>query len=46
MGDTYDGAYIQPDPRGFFDQLVPGGVIEAAVSWCTHNMCDRLEQPW
>jgi diacylglycerol O-acyltransferase / trehalose O-mycolyltransferase len=42
MYDTYNGAYAQPGPRGYLNQLVLGGVIEAAVNWCTHNMRDRL----
>ncbi|WP_245559929.1 alpha/beta hydrolase [Nocardia asiatica] len=44
MYDTYNGAYAQPGPRGFLNQLVLGGVIEAAVNWCTHNMRDRLNE--
>nr|WP_051022393.1 alpha/beta hydrolase family protein [Nocardia pneumoniae] len=42
MYDTYNGAYAQPGQRGYLNQLVLGGVIEAAVNWCTHNMRDRL----
>ncbi|MGK8558312.1 hypothetical protein [Nocardia gipuzkoensis] len=29
-------------PRGYLNQLILGGVIEAAVNWCAHNMRDRL----
>ncbi|MBF6447235.1 esterase family protein [Nocardia elegans] len=42
MYDVYGGDHMQPGPRGYLDQLVIGGVIEAAVNWCTHNMSTRL----
>lgn len=42
--DKYEGKYMQPGPRGFFNQLLIGGVIEAAVDHCTHNLQDRLAQ--
>ncbi|MBF6300080.1 esterase family protein [Nocardia amamiensis] len=42
MYDTYNGTHMQPGPRGYLNQLILGGVIEAAVNWCTHNMRDRL----
>ncbi|MFE7741168.1 hypothetical protein [Nocardia sp. NPDC057455] len=42
MSDVYNDAYAQPGPRGYLNQLVLGGVIEAAVNWCTHNMRHRL----
>jgi S-formylglutathione hydrolase FrmB len=40
--DTYDGRYMQPGVSGYADQLVIGGVIEAAVNYCTHNLQTRL----
>ncbi|ONM46834.1 alpha/beta hydrolase [Nocardia donostiensis] len=43
MYDTYNGEYMQPGPRGYLDQLLIGGVIEAAVNWCTHNLRSRLD---
>ncbi|TQM33244.1 S-formylglutathione hydrolase FrmB [Nocardia bhagyanarayanae] len=43
MYDTYNGSHMQPGPRGFFNQLVLGGVIEAAVNWCTRNLRDKLD---
>lgn len=42
MYDVYGGTHMQPGPRGFLNQLVLGGAIEAAVNWCTHNMRNRL----
>ncbi len=44
MFDVYNGTHMQPGPRGFANQLVLGGLIEAAVNWCTHNLRDRLHQ--
>ncbi|NEW37898.1 esterase family protein [Nocardia cyriacigeorgica] len=44
MYDTYNGEYAQPGPRGFANQLALGGLIEAAVNWCTHNLQGRLQQ--
>jgi S-formylglutathione hydrolase FrmB len=35
---------MQPGPRGFFNQLVIGGVIESAVNWCTQNLRVELDQ--
>ncbi|MFC9894867.1 alpha/beta hydrolase [Nocardia sp. NPDC127579] len=43
MYDVYNGTHMQPGPRGFFNQLVLGGVIEAAVNWCTHNLRTKLD---
>ncbi|GAB2728625.1 alpha/beta hydrolase [Nocardia thraciensis] len=40
--DKYEGKYMQPGPRGFFNQMLIGGVIEAAVNHCTHNMQNKL----
>ncbi|MFB8004230.1 alpha/beta hydrolase [Nocardia sp. NPDC056000] len=42
MYDVYNGQYMQSGPRGFVNQLVIGGVLEAAVNWCTHNLQARL----
>ena len=42
MYDVYDGRYMQKGPVGYADQLVIGGVIEAAVNWCAHNLQARL----
>ncbi|MEV6072603.1 alpha/beta hydrolase family protein [Nocardia sp. NPDC052001] len=42
MYDVYNGQYMQSGPRGFVNQLVIGGVLEAAVNWCTHNLQTRL----
>ncbi|MEU8898598.1 alpha/beta hydrolase family protein [Nocardia sp. NPDC048505] len=44
MYDVYNGSHMQPGPRGFVNQLVLGGVIEAAVNWCTHNLRIKLDQ--
>ncbi|GAB2656596.1 alpha/beta hydrolase family protein [Nocardia goodfellowii] len=44
MYDVYNGTHMQPGPRGFVNQLVLGGVIEAAVNWCTHNLRDKLDR--
>lgn len=44
FSDVYNGTHMQPGPRGFANQLVLGGLIEAAVNWCTHNLRDRLHQ--
>ncbi|MEV5832580.1 hypothetical protein [Nocardia sp. NPDC052112] len=48
MYDRYNAARMRPGPRGLFDQLVIGGVIESAVNWCTQNLrteLDRLSIP-
>ncbi|GAA5043735.1 alpha/beta hydrolase [Nocardia callitridis] len=41
--DTYNGEYSLEGPFGYADQLVLGGVIEAAVNYCTQNMRTRLD---
>ncbi|MGW4719010.1 alpha/beta hydrolase [Nocardia sp. NPDC004260] len=41
--DRYGGKYSLNGPWGFANQLVVGGVIEAATNYCSHNMKDRLE---
>ncbi|GAA5049641.1 alpha/beta hydrolase [Nocardia callitridis] len=43
MYDVYNGPYMQSGPRGYLNQLVIGGVIEAAVNHCTENMRTRLD---
>ncbi|MEC3919759.1 alpha/beta hydrolase [Nocardia sp. CDC160] len=43
MYDVYNGPFMQPGPRGLVNQLVIGGVLEAAVNWCTHNLQTRLD---
>ncbi|WP_063058552.1 alpha/beta hydrolase [Nocardia sienata] len=40
--DTVDGDYALPGPQGLANQLLVGGVIEAATGWCTRNLQDRL----
>ncbi|BCK56509.1 alpha/beta hydrolase [Nocardia wallacei] len=42
--DVYNGSHMQPGPRGYVNQLLIGGVIEAAVDYCTHNLQTRLGQ--
>lgn len=42
--DTLDGEHTLPGPYGLANQLLIGGIIEAATNWCTHNLQDRLEQ--
>ncbi|MFE3445145.1 alpha/beta hydrolase [Nocardia sp. NPDC059180] len=44
MYDVYNGSHMQAGPRGYANQLVLGGLIEAAVNWCTHNLQGRLGQ--
>ena len=44
MYDTYNGPHMLPGVSGYADQMVIGGVIEAAVNWCTHNLRTRLGQ--
>ncbi|MEV0248347.1 alpha/beta hydrolase family protein [Nocardia sp. NPDC050712] len=43
MYDVYNGSHMQPGPRGFVNQLLLGGVIEAAVNWCTQNLRTKLD---
>ncbi|GAB4585061.1 alpha/beta hydrolase [Nocardia sp. IFM 10818] len=42
--DTLDGDYALPGTYGLANQLIVGGVIEAATGWCTRNLQDRLNQ--
>ncbi|MGW4327452.1 alpha/beta hydrolase [Nocardia sp. NPDC004573] len=41
--DQYGGKYSLNGPWGFANQLVVGGVIEAATNYCSHNMKIRLD---
>ncbi len=41
--DTMDSQFtLNKTPYGLANQLLIGGVIEAATNWCTHNLQDRL----
>jgi S-formylglutathione hydrolase FrmB len=40
--DTLNGPYALPGVFGLADQIVIGGVIEAAVNYCAHNLQNRL----
>ncbi|MGW4847038.1 alpha/beta hydrolase [Nocardia brasiliensis] len=40
--DQLGGRYTLPGPTGFADQLIFGGLIEAAANYCAHNMQSRL----
>ncbi|AHH18839.1 putative esterase [Nocardia nova SH22a] len=40
--DTLDGQYTLPGPVGLANQVVIGGVIEAAVNYCSHNLQTKL----
>lgn len=42
MYDTLDGKYAQPGSSGLTSQLVIGGVIEAGVDYCAHNLQAKL----
>ncbi|MFJ9367056.1 alpha/beta hydrolase [Nocardia sp. NPDC101769] len=42
--DTLNGPHVASGAGGLANQLVVGGVIEAATNWCTHNLQDRLNQ--
>jgi S-formylglutathione hydrolase FrmB len=42
--DTYNGQYALPGAYGLADQLIIGGVIEAAVNGCSHNLQAKLNQ--
>ncbi|MEU7631011.1 alpha/beta hydrolase family protein [Nocardia sp. NPDC049220] len=41
--DQYGGKFSLPGPWGFSNQLVLGGLIEAATNYCAHNMRARLD---
>ncbi|MFJ4652567.1 alpha/beta hydrolase [Nocardia sp. NPDC088792] len=42
--DRTDDAYMMvPTQSGLANQLIVGGVIEAAVNYCTHNLQNRLD---
>ena len=40
--DTLDGPFVSPGVYGVANQIVVGGVIEAATNYCTHNLAGRL----
>ncbi|MFE5475263.1 alpha/beta hydrolase [Nocardia sp. NPDC056541] len=43
--DRIDDPYMMnPTPFGLANQLVVGGIIEAAVNWCTRNLESRLDE--
>ncbi|WP_328405923.1 alpha/beta hydrolase [Nocardia sp. NBC_00403] len=42
--DTLNGPYALPGNYGLGNQILVGGIIEAATNWCTHNLQDRLNQ--
>ncbi|MFF0489151.1 alpha/beta hydrolase [Nocardia sp. NPDC004068] len=42
--DVLDGPRSLPGPDGLANQLVIGGLIEAATNYCTHNMQDKLTE--
>ncbi|BCK55740.1 esterase [Nocardia wallacei] len=41
--DGLDGPYTLPGVGGWANQLIVGGVIEAAVNYCSHNMQAKLD---
>ncbi|WP_067689857.1 alpha/beta hydrolase [Nocardia jejuensis] len=41
--DVLDGPYALPGVGGLANQLIVGGVIEAATNYCSHNLADRLD---
>ncbi len=40
--DTLNGPYTLPGPGGLANQVIIGGVIEAAVNYCSHNLQAKL----
>lgn len=40
--DVVNGEYSLPGAWGYANQIVLGGIIEAATNYCAHNMRDRL----
>jgi len=40
--DTENNQYGAPGPYGLANQLLVGGVIEAAVNYCSHNLQQKL----
>ncbi|MFR9751345.1 alpha/beta hydrolase [Nocardia sp. 004] len=43
--DTIDSAFTMNKTQiGLANQLIVGGVIEAATNWCTHNLQSRLDE--
>ena len=41
--DTLNGPYTLPGAYGLGNQLVVGGVIEAATNYCSHNLQTKLD---
>ncbi|MGO4204469.1 alpha/beta hydrolase [Rhodococcus sp. TAF43] len=42
--ETLDGPGIDGRPIALANQMIVGGVIEAATNYCTHNLANRLAQ--
>ncbi len=42
--DTLNGPYALPGAYGLANQVVIGGVIEAATNYCSHNLAARLDE--
>ncbi|WP_216900129.1 alpha/beta hydrolase [Nocardia alni] len=42
--DTLNGKYALPGVAGLADQMIIGGVIEAGVNYCTHNLAAKLSR--
>ncbi|RMI30967.1 alpha/beta hydrolase [Nocardia stercoris] len=40
--DQLNGPYTLPGPGGLANQIIIGGVIEAGVDYCTHNLVNKL----
>jgi S-formylglutathione hydrolase FrmB len=40
--DTLDGPHTPPGPGGLANQILVGGVIEAATNYCMHNLQTKL----
>ncbi|WP_416382737.1 alpha/beta hydrolase [Nocardia brasiliensis] len=41
--DTLDGPHTQPGPNGLANQIIIGGLIEAATAHCTQNLKTKLD---
>ncbi|MFC7449939.1 alpha/beta hydrolase [Rhodococcus daqingensis] len=42
--ETLNNPHALPGPYGLANQIVVGGVIEAAINYCTHNLQNRLNE--
>ncbi|WP_404315671.1 alpha/beta hydrolase [Prescottella equi] len=42
--ETLDGLGIDGRPAALANQVIVGGIIEAATNYCTHNLANRLAQ--